>query len=109
MELKASNLINRHTFRRKPHYISFLEEFYSTLRNLPVTIFAMIMEKPFEHGQADEEYLPNRFRFLLQRIELLAEESNSKATIMFDGSAGLYGDWAGNSMAIFTGLRKEKL
>ncbi len=91
MELKANNLINRHTFRRRPHYISFLEEFYNTLRNLPVTIFAVIMEKPFENKQLDEDYLPNRFRFLLQRIELLAEESDSRATIMFDGSASLYG------------------
>ena len=91
MELKANNLINRHTFRRKPQFVSFLEEFYNTLLNLPVTIFAMIMEKPFENRQIDEDYLPNRFRFLVQRIELLAEERNSMATIMFDGSAGLYG------------------
>ena len=91
VELKARNLINRRTFRRKPHFISFLEEFFNTLNNFPVTIFAMIMQAPFEHTQSDEEYLPNRFRFLVQRIELLAEERNSMATILFDGSAGLFG------------------
>lgn len=91
MELKAKNLINRHTFRRKPHYVGFLEEFFNTVHSLPVTVFAMIMEKPFEQRQLDEDYLPRRFQFLLQRIDLLARERNTTATIVFDGQAWLYG------------------
>ena len=107
MELKANNLINRHTFRRKPKFVSFLEEFYNTLLNLPVTIFAMIMEKPFENRQFDEDYLPNRFRFLVQRIELLAKKSAtlwlpSCLTVQLDCMV----DWAGNSTAIFIVLKK---
>ena len=91
-ELKASNLIKRSTFRRKPEYVSFLEEFFNTLLNLPLTIFAVIMQAPFERRDLGEDhYLPNRFRFLVQRVELLAEEQDAMATIMFDGSAGLYG------------------
>ena len=90
-ELKGVNLINRHTFRRKPEYVAFLEEFYNILLNLPITIFAVIMQAPFEHKPKTEDYLPNRFRFLVQRIELLAMEQGRMATIMFDGSAGLFG------------------
>ena len=91
-ELKGSKFINRRTFRRKPEYVSFLEEFFNTLLNLPLTVFAVIMQAPFEHKPSiGDHYLPNRFRLLIQRIELLAEEQDSMATIMFDGSAGLYG------------------
>ena len=90
VELKGVNMVNRHTFRRKPEYVSFLEEFYNTLLNLPLTIFAVIMQAPFEH-KPKGDYLPNRFRFLIQRIELLAGERDTMATIMFDGSSGLYG------------------
>ena len=91
-ELKASNLIKRGTFRRKPEYVSFLEEFFNTLLNLPLTIFAVTMQAPFERRTVDDDnFLPNRFRFLVQRVELLAELQDSMATIMFDGSPGLFG------------------
>ena len=86
-ELKGNKFINRRTFRRKPEYVSFLEEFFNTLLNLPLTVFAVIMQAPFERRPSTEDsYLPNRFRFLVQRIELLAEEQDKMATIMFDKS-----------------------
>ena len=91
-ELKGTRFINRRTFRRKPEYVSFLEEFFNTLLNLPLTVFAVIMQAPFQHiPRTEDDHLPDRFRFLMQRIELLAEEQDTMATIMFDGSAGLYG------------------
>ena len=91
MELKGSNLLNRHTFRNKPDYVGFLEEFFSTLLNLPVTFFTTIMESPFNPTTGSESLLPNRFRYLVQRVELLAEEKSEMATIMFDGHPNLYG------------------
>lgn len=98
-ELKGSNFINRHTLRRKPEYVSFLEEFYNTLLNMPITVFAVIMEAPFTPKPVRDELLPNRFRYLVQRIELLALEQDGMATIMMDGSAGLFGGvgWQFNS------------
>ena len=90
-ELKGRNLINRSTFRRKPEINQFLEEFYSTVLNLPITIFAMIMEAPFNQPVSDSNFLPNRFRYLVQRIELLAEQRQEMATIMFDGQPNLFG------------------
>ena len=99
MELKAKNLINRRTFRRKPDYQQFLEEFFSAILNLPVTIFAAIMEQPFPYPSGDDNILPNRFRYLVQRVELLAEERDEMATLMFDGQPNLYGGvgWQFNS------------
>jgi len=91
IELKGVALLNRHTFKNKPDYVGFIEEFFSTLSNLPVTIFASIMEAPFPLPVGQTDILPNRFRFLLQRIELLAAESDTMATLMFDGSPNLYG------------------
>ncbi len=99
MELKARNLINRRTFRRKPDYQQFLEEFFSAVLNLPVTIFAAIMEQPFPCPSRESNILPNRFRYLVQRVELLAEERDEMATLMFDGQPNLYGGvgWQFNS------------
>ena len=99
MELKGVNLLNRGTFRRKSDYWGFLEEFFSTLSNMPITIFSVIMQAPFEEHTNADNLLPNRFRFLVQRVQLLAEEKNKMATLMFDGSPNLYGGvgWQFNS------------
>lgn len=91
MELKGVNLLNRHTYRRKPDYVNFLDEFFSAVLNLPLTIFAMVMEAPFPLIPPQPNLLPERFRYLVQRIELLAENMGEMATLMFDGSASLYG------------------
>ena len=90
MELKGVDLLNRRTFRRKPDYVGFLEEFFSSLLNLPITFFTVIMEGPFNLMGWSEAHLPNGFRYLIQRVELLAEEQGEMATIMFDGSPNLY-------------------
>ncbi len=100
MELKGVNLLNRRTYRRKPDYVSFLEEFFGDLlNNLPITVFGVVMQAPFEEQANEDELLPNRFRYLVQRIQLLAEEKDKMTAIMFDGSANLYGGigWQFNS------------
>ena len=94
-ELKGRTLINRPTFRRQPQAVAFAEELFDALRNFPITIFAMIMEAPFMVSEQDPRYLENRFRFLLQRIESLAEEQRSFANIHFDGQPNLYGGLSG--------------
>ena len=92
MELKAVNILNRRTYGRKPQYREFIEELFSAIMNLPLTVFAITMQSPFpEAPNSDNLILPERFRFLLQRIELLAEQRDEMATIMFDGSPNLYG------------------
>ena len=61
------------------------------MQNAPITLFAAIMQAPFDSQPEPESLLPNRFRYLVQRIELLAEEQDEMATLMFDGYPGLYG------------------
>ena len=94
-EIKGRSLINRTTYRRQPQAVAFAEEFFDALRNFPVTIFAIVMEAPFNMSQQQPIYLENRFRFLIQRIELLAEEQRSFANIHFDGQPNLYGGLSG--------------
>ena len=98
-ELKGRSLLNRGTHRRQPQSAAFAEEFFDAVRNFPISIFAMVMEGPFTLPQRDSYYLENRFRFLLQRIELLAEERRSFANVLFDGQPNLYGGLSGR----FTG------
>ena len=99
LELKGANLLNRTTHLRKPDYANFAEEFYDTLMGLPVTVFAVVMETPFTLRESENDLLPNRFRYLVQRVQLLAEEKDKMATILFDGTPDLYQDvgWKFNS------------
>ena len=81
IEIKARSLLNRSTFRRQPEKREFVEEFFGLCRSLPLTVFAIVMERPEEL----------EFRYLLQRIHLLAEGTDDHATILFDGDAVLQG------------------
>jgi hypothetical protein len=91
LELKAKKLLNRGTFRRIPEKRELTEAFFDLLRNLPLTIFAVIMERPQNIPTTETIHLQNQFRFLLQRCDLLAQETNSMITILFDGDCQAYG------------------
>ena len=103
IELKGVKLLNRRTHRVKRDYWGFLEEFYGNLLNLPITVFAIIMEAPFGSGEKEDEFLPGRFRYLIQRISLLAESRDEMATVIFTG------DSAGNSIASCVGTTRAGL
>ena len=49
------------------------------------------MGKPATAPDTRDPRLPGQFRFLLQRIQLLAESKDEMATLLFDGVAGLFG------------------
>lgn len=91
MEMKGVRLLNRTTFRRRPAVVAFVEEFFSALLNLPITVFAMVMERPSVAPDPSDMKLPDQFRFLMQRVQLLAESKDEMATLLFDGSAGQLG------------------
>lgn len=84
MEMKGVNLINRGTFRRIPEKREFVETFFDQLRNLPITILGIVMERPIQIPP-QSPMLPSQFRFLLERINLLAEDTSTMATVLFDG------------------------
>lgn len=85
LEIKANKLLNKHTFRRIPEKREFVEMFFDLVRNLPINIFSIIMERPQTQPLGDTVYLPNQYRYLLQRCDLLAQETKGKVTILFDG------------------------
>ena len=87
-ELKGRNLLNRPTHRRRPEARALADEFFNEFRNLPITAFATVMEGPFEQPNHEDDRLENRFRFLSQRIEMLASEQDTMANVMFDGHSG---------------------
>ena len=91
MEMKGVRLINRSTFRRRPDVVAFVEEFFSALLNLPIVVFAVIMERPPLAPNPNDMKLPDQFRFLTQRVQLLAESKDEMATLLFDGAAGQLG------------------
>lgn len=87
-ELKGQSMLSGRKFRRRPQTQSFAEDFFAMLRSLPITVFATIMEGPFERAELADNRLENRFRFILQRVELLAEQRNTFANVLFDGDSG---------------------
>ena len=90
-EFKAKKLLSRSTFRRKPECRELVEAFFDLVRNLPLNIFAVIMERPEEVPVTETIYLPNQFRYLLQRCDLMAQETKDMITILFDGDCQAFG------------------
>ncbi len=91
LEFKAKKLLNRGTFRRIPEKRELAEAFFDLLRNLPITVFAVIMERPESIPVTETVYLPNQFRYLLQRCDLLVQQTKDMITVLFDGDCQSYG------------------
>jgi len=91
-EAKASRLINRSTFRNRPEKREFVESFFDSCRNLPLMIFAVIMEKPHQPPPTNKEFLPMQFRHLLYRINRLIdlEMHGDFGAVFFDGDGSQY-------------------
>ena len=87
IELKGVNLITRRVFERRSNEWELVESFFDLCRSLPFQLFAVVMEHPGQvpYGNELETYLPNQYRYLLQRINQYAEESGKIATLLFDG------------------------
>ncbi len=86
-ELKGGKYLTPRVFRNRPNEWEVVESFFDLIRSLSLTLFAVVMEHPKQmpYGREAENYLPNEYRYLLQRINQLAEETNRMATILFDG------------------------
>jgi hypothetical protein len=89
IELKGVNLITRRVFERRANEWELVESFFDLCRTLPIILFTVIMEHPnqmpscFDAGK--ESYLPNQYRYLLQRIDQYANEQGKLVTLLFDG------------------------
>ena len=91
MEMKGVSLLNRSVFRNRVERVAFVEEFFRALLNLPIVVFAIVMERPIAPPQGDDNFLPIHFQYLIERIQLLAEDRDEMATILFDGNGGMFG------------------
>ena len=84
-ELKGKKLLKQKTQSSSKASRLFAEDFFAALPKWDVTIFASIMRAPFSHQRLTGERLETRFRYLLQRVDLLAAQQGVYATILFDG------------------------
>ena len=91
LELKAHNLIKRGTFRRKPELRELVESVFDLIRNLPITIFAVVMERPKEVIPRDSVQLPRQYQYILQRVNAMLLDTPSLATVLVDGDGSQYG------------------
>jgi hypothetical protein len=92
-ELKGSQLLRKSTFQAVIKKRELVECFFDYLRNLPITVFAMVMPKPTKIPKWNLTTLPDQYEFLLMRINILVEESNENALLIFD-DGGPSGIWA---------------
>ena len=91
-EMKGQKHLSQRAFRSSPVKRVFAENFFTTLRNSQVTVFAAIMRGPFEHAPPTEgEMLGYRFRVLLERVNFLALERDAFANLLFDGRGTRFG------------------
>ena len=90
-EIKGTKLLKEKTYTRSRASRLFAEDFFAALSTWEVTIFATIMRAPFAPPQKDG-LLETRFRYLLQRIDLLAAERDTHANVMFDGRGSEFRD-----------------
>ena len=84
-ELKGQKHLSERVYRGSPVKRVLAENFFTVLRNSPVTVFGAIMRGPYNHAQPARAMLGYRFRILLERIDLLAAERESFANVLFDG------------------------
>ena len=85
VEVKGTKYLSENAYLTDGEKWLFAQRFFSELATLPITVFATIMQNPFELPMSEENQLGDRFRFLLQRIDLLANECDASANILFDG------------------------
>lgn len=85
-EGKAVVFLNRHALR-SPEKREYAESVMDLIRNLDVTIFAMVMERPDKPIYRGEDRLQTQHQWLLERVDALIErkETGRMATVVFDG------------------------
>lgn len=91
LELKAHSILNRRTFRRRQDLPELLEEVFERIRNLPITIFAVVMEKPTVEVSRDDSRLPRQYRYILQRVNALLSDQPGNCVVLVDGDGSQYG------------------
>ena len=91
-ELKAHSLLKPGTFRRKPELRELVESVFEQMRELPITIFGVVMERPEHPLPRSDGRLPRQYRYLLRRVDaLLQDNPTSWSVVLIDGDGSQYG------------------
>lgn len=89
IELKGVKLITHRVFERRSNEWELVESFFDLCRALPFVLFAVVMEHPQRlprgSDSGGETYLPNQYRYLLQRVNQHCQEQGDIAILLFDG------------------------
>ena len=91
LKLKAHDLLKRSSFRRKPELRELVESVFDLIRNFPITIFAVTMERPAQALPRQTIHLPRQYRYILQRVNTLLLDETAMAVILVDGDGSQYG------------------
>ena len=85
-EGKASELLNRRALTKNAAKREFAEAFFDRLRDFPLTVFAVVAERPEKEPYEGPDNLQAHHRFLLDRIELFMEREhpNDLALLVYD-------------------------
>lgn len=86
-EGKAVAFLNRRGLLKWPAKRVYADAVMDLIRNLDVTIFAMVMERPDRPIYRREDKLQTQHRWILERVDALIErkETGRMATLVFDG------------------------
>ena len=91
-ELKAVELLNARTFKRRPELRELVESVFEQLRSLPLTIFGVVMERPERPLPRDDGRLPRQYQYLLRQVNaLLHDNASSLSVVLIDGDGSQYG------------------
>jgi Protein of unknown function (DUF3800) len=86
-ELKATELLSRGPLRKNVAKREFVETLFEYLRDFPITIFAIVMERPTERPYRGSEVLQRQYWWLLERVNrfVATDHPGHMAIPIFDG------------------------
>ena len=101
-EIKAKDHLRRTVIEKSALYRELVESVFSVIDNLDLTIFAVAMPRPVRKPVIDPLHLPPQYRFLLQRVDALMDQSHVNTGVKYPGKAVMLFD--GESPANRSGL-----
>lgn len=86
-EGKAVALLDRRSLTRVAPKREYAESLFEMLRDFPLTIFGIVMERPTQVLYSGPDFLQTQYRWLLERIERFVEREHPEhfAIPIFDG------------------------
>ncbi len=83
----AIEFLNRRSLLKSPEKRTYAEALFDFIRDSDLTLFAMVMERPYQNLYQHETFLQPQFRWLLERIERFMERDHPQqfALPIFDG------------------------